>query len=158
MMTTVTSNSANRGIICQRELQQVGKCTIYNSCFDVDKDDCATKLLCTCMQVICYLYQAMFCCKSFVINTKPEFHRTHTCTRCVLSTAVLCRDQHHRTAVNDFTYICDCPSGGRDNTPTNQLTIIITRGHWRPCCDNSKVHIQCSHHHSLGTTSIFGDT
>ena len=98
-----------------------------------------------CLQVgntyVCYLHQAMSCSKGFAINTKPEFHRTHTCTLCVLSTAVLCRDQHHCTAVNSFTCICDCHSGGRDNTPTNQLTIIIMRGHWRPCCDNRKTHI-----------------
>ena len=82
-----------------------------------------------------------FCSKGFAIHTKPEFRRTHTCTLCVLSTAVLCREQHHYTAVNGFTCICDCPSGGCDNTPTNQLIIIITRGHWRPCCDNRKAHI-----------------
>ena len=90
---------------------------------------------------ICYLYQAMFCSKGFAINTKPEFHRAHTCTLCMLSITILCRDQHHCTAVNGFNCICDCPSGGHDNTLTNQLTVIITRGHWRPCYDNRKVHI-----------------
>ena len=86
---------------------------------------CVTKLHSASMYVICNLYQVMFCSKGFAINTKPEFHRTHTCTLCVLSTAVLCRDQCHCTAVNGFNYIYALVGGAPEAYGSRHVCVCL---------------------------------